>query len=102
MTISSPGARLRAALKEFRKAGATHATISLADALHRHGERVQSLDFNVMMEQFARDLGMSKSTAWAAWKKIAQSDLLESHKAVRHAGTNVRWRRFWAAMPRHR
>jgi len=80
---------LRAALKEFRKAGATHATISLADALHRHGERVQSLDFNVLMEQFARDLGMSKSTAWAAWKKIAQSDLLESHKAVRHAGTNI-------------
>lgn len=80
---------LRAALREFRKTGATHATITLADALHRHGERVQSLDFNVLMEQFARDLGMSKSTAWAAWKKIAQSDLLESHKAVRHAGTNI-------------
>jgi len=80
---------LRAALREFRKTGATHATITLADALHRHGEHIQSLDFNVLMEQFARDLGMSKSTAWAAWKKIAQSDLLESHRAVRHAGTNI-------------
>ncbi len=80
---------LRAALKEFRKTGATHATIALAEALHRHGERLQSLAFNVLMEQFARDLGMAKSTAWTAWRKIAQSDLLESHKAVRRAGTKI-------------
>jgi len=76
-------------LKRLRAAGMRKSSTGIAKALHKHGERIGSLVFEVLLGKFAMDEGYSKSSAALAAAEFLKSDIFAMFTTSRGIGSLV-------------
>jgi len=81
--------RLRAELAALKTRKYTRCELAVASELYRYGERLQELEYTVVMEKFCEEIGVSRTSCWSALKKLKTSDMFKMLLPVKRVGTKV-------------